>query len=100
MGEQVSDVGKGLEIFMGYRSRVGDFPGGPVVKNPTSHAGDKGLIPGQGSKIPNTPGQLSPRTTTREVHTLQRRPRAVKKQTKKKTTKKKKKQGGLKHGER
>ena len=28
-----------------------DFPGGPVVKNPPSNAGDAGLIPGQGTKI-------------------------------------------------
>ena len=45
---------------------MGDFPGGPVVKNPPSNAGDMGLIPGQGTKIPRALGQLSPRTTTRE----------------------------------
>ena len=76
---------------------MGDFPGGPVVKNPPSDAGDKDSIPGQGSKIPNTSGQLKPRTTAREDHTLQRRPRESKKKKKKK---RKKKQGGLKHGER
>ena len=43
-----------------------DFPGGPVVKNPPSNAGDVGLIPGQGTKIPHATGQLSPRTTTTE----------------------------------
>ena len=37
----------------------GDFPGGPVVKNPPSNAGDVGLIPGQGTKIPHAAGQLS-----------------------------------------
>ena len=31
----------------------GDFPGGPVVKNPTSNAGDVGSIPGRGAKIPH-----------------------------------------------
>ena len=31
-----------------------DFPGGPVVKNPPSNAGDSGLIPGWGTKIPHT----------------------------------------------
>ena len=36
-----------------------DFPGGPVVKNPPSNAGDAGLIPGQGTKIPHAMGQLS-----------------------------------------
>ena len=29
----------------------GDFPGGPVVKNPSCNAGDAGAIPGQGTKI-------------------------------------------------
>ena len=29
-----------------------DFPGGPVVKNSLSRAGDEGSIPGQGAKIP------------------------------------------------
>ena len=31
----------------------GDFPGGPVVKNPPSSTGDVGLIPGRGTKIPH-----------------------------------------------
>ena len=46
-----------------------DFPGGPVVKNPLSNAGDAGSIPGWGTKIPHAMGQLSPRTTTRESKT-------------------------------
>ena len=37
-----------------------DFPGGLVVKNPPSNAGDAGLIPGWGTKIPHAAGQLSP----------------------------------------
>ena len=44
-----------------------DFPGGPVVKNPPYNAGDAGLIPGQGTKIPHAVGQLSPRTATTEL---------------------------------
>ena len=32
-----------------------DFPGGPVVKNPLSNAGDEGSIPDQGIKIPQLP---------------------------------------------
>ena len=36
-----------------------DFPGGPVVKNLPSNAGDTGLIPGQGTKVPHATGQLS-----------------------------------------
>ena len=46
-----------------------DFPGGPVVKNPPSNAGDTGSIPDQGTKIPHAVGQLSPGATTAEpVH--------------------------------
>ena len=47
-----------------------DFPGGPVVKNPPSNAGDAGSIPGQGPKIPHAAGQLSPHTTTTELMRL------------------------------
>ena len=43
------------------RFNGGHFPGGPVVKNPPSNAGDGGLIPGQGTKILHAVGQLSPR---------------------------------------
>ena len=32
---------------------LGDFLSGPVVKNPSSRAGDVSLIPGQGTKIPH-----------------------------------------------
>ena len=42
------------------------FPGGPVVKNLPSNAGDMGSIPGQGTKIPHAAGQLSPCATTTE----------------------------------
>ena len=41
------------------RNKVRDFPGGPVVKNPPSNAGDTGWITGQGTKIPHAVGQLS-----------------------------------------
>ena len=43
-----------------------DFPGGPVVKNLPSNAGDVGLIPGRGTKIPHAMGQLNPHATTTE----------------------------------
>ena len=43
-----------------------DFPGGSVVKNPPSNAGDAGSIPGRGTKIPHAAGQLSPHATTTE----------------------------------
>ena len=37
-----------------------DFPGGAVVKNLPSNAGDMGLIPGQGTKIPYAMGATKP----------------------------------------
>ena len=46
----------------------GDFPGGPVVKNPPSNADGEGLIPGRGTKIPHATEQLSPLAVTTEVH--------------------------------
>ena len=36
-----------------------DLPGGPVVKNLPSNAGDAGSVPGQGTKIPHGVQQLS-----------------------------------------
>ena len=45
---------------------LGDFPGGPVVKNQPSNAGYVDSIPGRGTKIPRVAGQLSPCTTARE----------------------------------
>ena len=38
---------------------IWNFPGGPVVRNPPSNAGDAGLILGWGTKIPHASGQLS-----------------------------------------
>ena len=35
-------------------------PGGPVVKNVSSNAGDVGSIPSQGNKMPHAMGQLIP----------------------------------------
>ena len=32
---------------------LGDFPGGPVVKNLPSNTGDMSLIPNRGTKIPH-----------------------------------------------
>ena len=48
------------------KNRTRDFPGGPMVKNPPSNAGDAGSIPGQGTKIPHAMGQLNPHAATRE----------------------------------
>ena len=47
--------------------RQKDFPGGPVVKNLPSNAGDTGLIPGQEAKVLHASGQLSPCTPTAEL---------------------------------
>ena len=49
------------------KSQYQDFPGGPVVKNPPYNAGDVGSIPGQGTKIPDAAGQVSPSATTTEL---------------------------------
>ena len=37
-----------------------------MVKNPPSNAGDVGLIPGQGTKIPHAVQPVSPRAATTE----------------------------------
>ena len=50
---------------------VRDFPGGPGVKNLPSSAGDVGLIPGQGTKIPHAVGQVCLSVATRDVCVLQ-----------------------------
>ena len=42
-----------------FKDTQGDFPGGPVVKNPPCNAGDMGSIPGQGAKIPHDAEQVS-----------------------------------------
>ena len=48
------------------KNTLWDFPGGPVVKNPPSSAGDLGSIPGQGTKIPHAMGQRGLHTATTE----------------------------------
>ena len=52
------------KFFWGGQLQKGerDFPGGPVVKN----AGDMGLIPCRGTKIPHGVAHLSLRATTAE----------------------------------
>ena len=54
---------------------LGDFPGGPVVKNPPYNAGNAGSITGQGTKVPQAVGQLSPCATTTELARLNERAR-------------------------
>ena len=50
---------------------LGDFPGGPVVKNLPSNVGDAGLIPGQETKILQAKEQLSPSTFNTEARAPQ-----------------------------
>ena len=59
------------EIF---RLGMGNFPGGPVVKNPASNAGDVGSIHGLGTKIPHAAGQLSPCNTSGKPSTATAEP--------------------------
>ena len=39
---------------------LGDYPGGPVVKQPSCSAGDMGSSPNLGTKIPQALEQLNP----------------------------------------
>ena len=41
------------------KDRQQDFPGGPVVKNPSCNLGNASSIPGQGTRIPHAVEQLS-----------------------------------------
>ena len=71
----------------------GDFPGGPVVKNPPCNARDMGSIPGQEAEIPHASEQLRSHAATIEpryyklresmhrserLHMMQLRPSAAK----------------------
>ena len=44
-----------------------------MVKNLPSNAADVGSIPEWGTKIPHSPGQLSPRAAAREARVSKRR---------------------------
>ena len=52
------------QVIKTYERR--DFPGGPVVKNPSCNAGEAGSVPCRGTKTPHAMGQLSLRAATRE----------------------------------
>ena len=54
------------------KSEMLGLPGGPVVKNSPSNAGDMGSISHQGTKIPHAMRQLRPCATTREAVPQQR----------------------------
>ena len=63
-----------------WRSRLHslDFPGGPVVKNLPSSAGDVGSIPGRVTKIPRGTEKLSPHTARGSGHCNERSHMTVK----------------------
>ena len=48
-----SQVNSSHRVGSSKETLLGDFPGGPVVKNPPANVRDEGLIPGQGTKIPH-----------------------------------------------
>ena len=50
---------------------LGDFLGGPVVKNLPCNTGDTGSILGQETEIPQASEQISPRITTTEARVPQ-----------------------------
>ena len=52
------------------KRHAGDFPGGPVVKNPPGKVGDVGSISCLGTKVPHAIEKLSLFTTTTEAHVL------------------------------
>ena len=52
-GGQDLDTLKGQCFMLDRKRTQRDFPGGPVVKTSPSNAGDAGLIPGWGAKIPH-----------------------------------------------
>ena len=62
----LKSVKVGKAEIEGSRNHKRDFPGGPVVKNTSCNAGDKGSIPGQETKIPRAEKQQSPCTATTE----------------------------------
>ena len=58
-GDQKSVTGTKSKECVHIKKSNKDFPGGLVVKNPPSNAGDAGSIPGWGTRIPHATGQLS-----------------------------------------
>ena len=62
------------------KNKYWDFPGGPVVKNPSPNARDVGLILDWGTKMPHAERNLTPVRlhATRRTRMLQQRPSADK----------------------
>ena len=65
-GGYISESGESQESA-GTTDLLGDFPGGPGVKNPPLNAGNTGLIPDWGTKIPHAVGQLNLSPATNEA---------------------------------
>ena len=72
-----------LLIFQG-KWDLGDFPGGPMVRNPPCSAGEAGSIPGLGTKISHAVEQLrlharieSAYVTEKEPHVTQWKPHVL-----------------------
>ena len=70
---EIYSLSKTILDFFLKKTGVGDFPSGPVVKNLSSSAADTGSIPGWGTKIPHTSGQLSLSATITEHTCLYQR---------------------------
>ena len=72
-------------LFNKFKTQWTDSPGGLVIKNPPSNAGDASSIPGRGTKIPHAVWHLSLGNAAKEAQisqwgacTLQQRPGAAK----------------------
>ena len=57
-----------MEYYSALKRNARDFPGGPMVKNLPTNAGDASSIPGQRTKIPHVMEQLSPCTLEPACH--------------------------------
>ena len=80
--QRVNEKGTPIKLIsLQKHYRPGDFPGGPVVKNPPSNAGDMGSVPGRGTNIPHAAGQLSPFATLPSLHASMREPACCKLQS-------------------
>ena len=64
--EMIKTSGFHFNLEWVHKREAKDFAAGPVVKNPPLNAGDAGLIPGQGTKIPHATKQINVPTTTTE----------------------------------
>ena len=71
------DTGSAMKVLVD--NICGDVPSSSVVKTPPSNAGDRGSIPGRGTKISYAMGQLSVRVATRKKppHTAMKSPCAA-----------------------